>query len=84
MERSEHKLRLEFTLDNLIKLSRVHSLKEENMFDLSKLGDMAKLANEAKHIQEKQEHFQKEQIELLEKISKQFLKPGKMVDFSKS
>jgi hypothetical protein len=46
-------------------------IKEENMFDLSKLGDMAKLANEAKHMQEKQEYFQKEQIELLKKISKQ-------------
>ncbi|MCK9615073.1 MAG: hypothetical protein M0R48_06180 [Candidatus Omnitrophica bacterium] len=41
------------------------------MFDFSKLGDMAKLANEAKQIQEKQEHLQKEQIELLKKISKQ-------------
>jgi hypothetical protein len=41
------------------------------MFDFSKLGDMAKLANEAKQIQEKQDRFQKEQIELLKKISQQ-------------
>ncbi|MFA5271355.1 MAG: hypothetical protein WC412_03320 [Candidatus Omnitrophota bacterium] len=41
------------------------------MLDFSKLGDMAKLASEAKHIQEKQECYQREQIELLKKISKQ-------------
>ncbi|MEI8349520.1 MAG: hypothetical protein WCI77_05160 [Candidatus Omnitrophota bacterium] len=41
------------------------------MFDLSKLGDMAKIAQEAKQIQEKQERFQKEQIDLLKKISQQ-------------
>lgn len=41
------------------------------MFDFSKLGDMAKLAHEAKEIQAKQESFQKEQIELLKKISRQ-------------
>ncbi|MDP2923424.1 MAG: hypothetical protein Q8O30_06875 [Candidatus Omnitrophota bacterium] len=40
------------------------------MFDFSKLGDMAKLAQEAKEIQAKQECFQKEQIEL-RKISRQ-------------
>lgn len=41
------------------------------MFDFSKLGDMAKLAQEAKEIQAKQDSFQKEQIELLKKISRQ-------------
>jgi hypothetical protein len=41
------------------------------MFDLSKLGDMSKIANQAKALQEKQEQAQKEQIELLKKISGQ-------------
>lgn len=41
------------------------------MFDFSKLGDMAKLAQEAKEIQVKHEIFHKEQIELLKKISRQ-------------
>lgn len=41
------------------------------MFDLGKLGDMAKLANEAKQVQQRQESLQREQIDLLKKISKQ-------------
>jgi len=41
------------------------------VFDLSKLGDMAKLAGEAKALQEKQERMAREQINLLEKISGQ-------------
>lgn len=41
------------------------------MFDLNKLGDMAKLAAQAKEIQEKQDRAQREQIDLLRKISKQ-------------
>jgi hypothetical protein len=41
------------------------------MFDFNKLGDMAKLAQEAKEIQAKQDAFQREQIDLLKKISKQ-------------
>lgn len=41
------------------------------MFDLSKLGDMAKIANEAKGMQEKQERMTREQTELLRKISAQ-------------
>ncbi len=41
------------------------------MFDFSKLGDMAKLANEAKQVQQKQESLQREQIDLLKRISKQ-------------
>jgi hypothetical protein len=41
------------------------------MLDFSKLGDMAKLASEAKQIQEKQDRAQHEQIELLKKISRQ-------------
>ena len=41
------------------------------MFDFSKLGDMTKLAGQAKQMQDKQEQFQREQVELLNKISKQ-------------
>ncbi len=41
------------------------------MFDLNKLGDMAKLAGEAKALQEKQERMAREQIGFLEKISAQ-------------
>ena len=41
------------------------------MFDLKQLGDMAKMAGEAKHMQEKQERMSKEQLEILQKISVQ-------------
>jgi hypothetical protein len=41
------------------------------MLDFGKLGDMAKLAQEAKQMQAQQEHFQKEQLDILRKISKQ-------------
>lgn len=41
------------------------------MFDLGKLGDMAKIANEAKQLQARQERMAEEQIDLLGKISKQ-------------
>lgn len=41
------------------------------MFDINKLGDMAKLAGEAKQMQEKQERTQREQVELLRKVSAQ-------------
>jgi hypothetical protein len=41
------------------------------MFDLSKLGDMTKLAKEAQSMQAAQEKSQKEQLELLKKISAQ-------------
>jgi membrane protein required for beta-lactamase induction len=41
------------------------------MFDLSKLGDMAKIAGEAKEMQAKQERTAKEQTALLQKISMQ-------------
>jgi hypothetical protein len=41
------------------------------MFDLNKLGDMAKLAGEAKSMQEKQERMAREQLEMLRKISTQ-------------
>jgi uncharacterized membrane protein (DUF106 family) len=41
------------------------------MFDLSKLGDMAKIAGEAKNMQEKQERMAREQLEMLKKISGQ-------------
>jgi len=53
------------------------------MFDLSKLGDMAKIAGEAKNMQEKQEKMSREQLTLLQKISTQMdtvislLKEGK-------
>jgi len=39
------------------------------MFDLNKLGDMAKIAGEAKQMQEKQERMAREQLEALLKIS---------------
>lgn len=41
------------------------------MFDFSKLTDMSKLASEAKEIQQKQEHLQNQQLEMLKKISGQ-------------
>ena len=41
------------------------------MFDLKQLGDMAKIAGEAKHMQEKQERMSREQTEVLQKISAQ-------------
>lgn len=41
------------------------------MFDFSKLGDLSKMAGQAKEIQEKVEAFQRQQTQLLEKISKQ-------------
>ncbi|MBU0682866.1 MAG: hypothetical protein KJ864_01055 [Candidatus Omnitrophica bacterium] len=44
---------------------------EKIMFDLNKLGDMAKMARDAKQIQTDQQKIQREQIELLRKISAQ-------------
>jgi len=44
---------------------------EGKMFDFSKLGDMSKLAKEAKDLQSKQEDFNSKQLELLKKISLQ-------------
>ncbi|MFH1995602.1 MAG: hypothetical protein ABIJ27_01240 [Candidatus Omnitrophota bacterium] len=41
------------------------------MFDLNKLGDLSKIAGQAKRIQEKQDRAQAEQTELLKKISRQ-------------
>jgi len=41
------------------------------MFDLSKLGDMTRVADQARQLQEKQEKTRKEQTELLRKISGQ-------------
>jgi len=41
------------------------------MFDLNKLGDISKIAGEAKVMQEKHERVQREQIDLLKKISGQ-------------
>jgi hypothetical protein len=41
------------------------------MFDLKQLGDMAKIAGEAKQMQEKQERMSREQTEILQKISAQ-------------
>ena len=41
------------------------------MFDLSKLGDMTKLASQAKKMQAEQELAQREQRDLLNKISVQ-------------
>lgn len=44
------------------------------MFDLSKLGDMTKIAGEAKAMQEKQERMSREQTDLLRNISGQLEK----------
>ena len=41
------------------------------MFDFGKLGDLSKMAGQAKEIQAQAERFQKQQLQLLEKISKQ-------------
>lgn len=41
------------------------------MFDLNKLADMSKIAQEAKAVQQRQENMQKEQLEILKKISQQ-------------
>ena len=41
------------------------------MFDMSKLGDMAKIANQAKQMQDRQEKLQQEQCDMLRKISSQ-------------
>lgn len=41
------------------------------MFDLSKLGDMAKIAGEARNMQERQEKMSREQVDILQKISSQ-------------
>ncbi|UCG34914.1 MAG: hypothetical protein JSW17_05330 [Candidatus Omnitrophota bacterium] len=41
------------------------------MFDLSKLGDISKLAGQAKELQQMQERVQREQIDLLKKITGQ-------------
>lgn len=41
------------------------------MFDMSKLGDMAKLATQAQAMQAKQERAQNEQLEIMKKISRQ-------------
>jgi hypothetical protein len=46
-------------------------IQEECMFDFSKLGDLSKMASEAKQIQAKQERFHNEQIDLLKTISGQ-------------
>ena len=41
------------------------------MFDLGKLGDMSKIASQAKEMQQKQEAFQRDSMELLKNISNQ-------------
>ncbi|MGB2601591.1 MAG: hypothetical protein WBD00_03980 [Candidatus Omnitrophota bacterium] len=41
------------------------------MFDLNKLGDMAKIADQAKKVQASQERSQRDQSDLLKKISGQ-------------
>jgi hypothetical protein len=41
------------------------------MFDMSKLGDISRLASQAKQVQASQEKAQREQTELLRKISEQ-------------
>ncbi len=51
------------------------------MFDFDKLGDMSKMAKEAKEIQKQQSEFQSKQIELLKDIS---LKLDKLISIIKS
>ena len=41
------------------------------MFDLGKLGDLSKVASQAKDMQVKQEQAQRQQLDLLKKISNQ-------------
>jgi len=41
------------------------------MFDFSKLGDLSKVADQAKKTQERQEQLQDQQVNLLKKISVQ-------------
>ena len=41
------------------------------MFDLNKIGDMAKIAGEAKKMQAAQDEHQRKQLEMLNKISRQ-------------
>ncbi|MFH1503856.1 MAG: hypothetical protein ABIH08_00475 [Candidatus Omnitrophota bacterium] len=41
------------------------------MFDFNKLGDLSKMAGQAKQMQAKQENLAQEQIQILKKISKQ-------------
>ncbi|UCD16065.1 MAG: hypothetical protein JSV34_03155 [Candidatus Omnitrophota bacterium] len=41
------------------------------MFDFSKLGDMTKIASQAKQMHEKQAILEREQVEVLKKISSQ-------------
>jgi len=49
--------------------SYTSSVTRSHMFDFNKLGDLSKIAGEARQLQERQEHMQREQIELLKKIS---------------
>ena len=41
------------------------------MFDMSKMGDMMKIANDAKAMQKEQDMARREQTDLLKKISQQ-------------
>ena len=41
------------------------------MFDFNKLGDLSKMASQAKELQKAQERQQNEQLEILRKISSQ-------------
>ena len=46
-------------------------IREEQMLDFNKLGDMAKIAGEARKMQERQERVQQEHSDMLKKISLQ-------------
>lgn len=41
------------------------------MFDLNKLGDMAKIASQAKDLQKSQDRYQQKQLQILENIASQ-------------
>jgi hypothetical protein len=49
----------------------VKTTKGVSMFDFNKLGDLSKVASQAKDIQAQQERSQREQLDLLKKISGQ-------------
>jgi hypothetical protein len=46
-------------------------LTEAQMFDLKNLGDMAKIASQAKELQQAQQKTEEKKIQLLSKISQQ-------------
>ena len=50
------------------------------MFDFSKIGELSKMAGEAKKIQQRMEEIQAEQIDILKKISSQLEQVIKLLE----